>query len=96
MFDPEDGVFTEHFAHFNDVMGQADHDEETDRRVVTVATFVDGIPTGLTWQWKTRRMLDGFLYGEVNMQGKFTGEEITFIYPDFLTGLRVTFINGEL
>ena len=96
MFDPEAGVFTEHFAHFNDVMGKADHDEETDRRVVTVGTFIDGIPTGLTWQWRTRRMLDGFLYGEVNMEGKFTGEEIAFIYPDFLTGLRGTFVNGKL
>ena len=32
----------------------------------------------------------------VDNEGKFTGEDITFIYPDFLTGLKGTFVNGVL
>ena len=96
LFDPEEGVFTEHFAHFNDITDKEDRSEDSKRRVVTVGTFTEGLPAGLTWQWRSKRMLDGFLYGKVNAEGKFTGDKITFIYPDFLTGLRGTFVNGRL
>ena len=41
-------------------------------------------------------MLEGFLYGEVDQEGKFTGDEITFLYPDLLTGLRGKFVDGEI
>ena len=71
---------------------------DTDARkgYVTVGFFKDGKPQGLAWQWKSERMLEGFLYGEVDQEGKFTGDEITFIYPDLLTGLHGKFINGEV
>ena len=41
-------------------------------------------------------MLEGFLYGEVDQEGKFTGDEITFLYPDLLTGLNGKFVDGEV
>ena len=50
----------------------------------------------MAWQWKSDRMLEGFLYGEVDQEGKFTGDEITFIYPDLLTGLHGKFVDGEV
>ena len=39
---------------------------------------------------------NGFLYGTLDQNGKFSGKNITFIYPDFLTGLRGTFDDGVM
>ena len=71
---------------------------DTDARkgYVTIGFFKDGKPQGLAWQWKSERMLEGFLYGEVDHEGKFTGDEITFLYPDLLTGLHGKFVDGEV
>ena len=80
----------------NDVIEKGNYKEDTDRRVVTIGAFHGGRPNGLTWQWRSKRILDGFLYGKVNDEGKFTGDDITFIYPDFLTGLTGSFVNGVL
>ena len=71
-------------------------DTDADKGYVTVGLFKDHKPQGLTWQWKSERMLEGFLYGEVDEEGRFTGEEITYIYPDLLTGLHGKFLNGEV
>ena len=62
----------------------------------TIGTFEGDVPQGLAWQSRSVRMVDGFLYGEVNQDGEFTGDDISFIYPDFLTGLRGTFVGGVL
>ena len=32
----------------------------------------------------------------MDQEGKFTGEEITYIYPDLLTGLHGKFRDGEV
>ena len=71
---------------------------DTDARkgYVTVGFFKDGKPHGLAWQWQSERMLEGFLYGEVDEEGKFTGDAITFLYPDLLTGLHGKFVDGEV
>ena len=34
------------------------------------------------------RVADGFLYGVLDSVGEFTGGDITFLYPDLLTGIR--------
>ena len=78
-----------------------DTDEKIERTepyigYVTVGPFYNNRPSGKAWQWKSERMREGFLYGEVDQEGKFTGDEITFIYPDLLTGLHGKFINGEV
>jgi len=54
------------------------------------------VPQGLSWRWRGRKKVDGFLYGEVDQFGDFSGKDICFIYPDFLTALRGTFVNGDL
>ena len=48
LFDPEEGAFTEHFAHFNDVIDKEDQSKDSKRRVVTVGTFTEGLPARLT------------------------------------------------
>ena len=63
---------------------------------VTVGHFYNNRPRGLAWQWKSERMLEGFLYGKVDKEGKFSGDEITYIYPDLLTGLHGKFVDGEV
>ena len=63
---------------------------------VTIGHFYNNKPRGKAWQWKSERMLEGFLYGEVDEEGKFTGDEITFLYPDLLTGLHGKFVDGEV
>ena len=95
LYQPNTGEFTEHFAHYNDQM-EGSHDVDTDRKLVTIGTFVRNIPTGLTWQWRSKRMAEGFLYGEVDRRGQFTNGEVVFVYPDFLTGLRGKFLHGVL
>ena len=36
------------------------------------------------------------MYGVVDHEGRFTGDNIVFVYPDFLTGLQGTFHDGVL
>lgn len=36
------------------------------------------------------------MYGVVDHAGSFTGDNIVFVYPDFLTGLQGTFLDGVL
>lgn len=40
--------------------------------------------------------MEGMLYGRMDTEGRFTGDDIIFIYPDMLTGIRGQFRNGEL
>ena len=51
---------------------------------------------GISWQWLAKRKLEGMLYGQMDSEGRFTGEDIIFIYPDMLTGIRGQFRSGEL
>ena len=90
LYHPVTGVYTTHHASYED----QEYDKE-ERRLFTVGTFIGIIPDGLAWQSRTMRRLDGFIYGQVDQTGKFTGV-LTFIYPDFLTGLRGAFVSGIL
>ena len=91
LYDQLAGQFTTHYVGWND-----GPDQKEDRRLITIGSFAENLPSGLAWQWRSRRRMDGFLYGVVDNNGEFTGENIAFIYPDFLTGLRGTFDNGVL
>ena len=86
------------FLHY---MGRSDGPVQqaapADRYVVTVvreASPAAGPP--LAWQWVSRYKMDGLLYGPLDAEGRLTGPNITFIYPDFETALRGTFVNGRL
>ena len=61
---------------------------DKDRKFFTVGMFEGNIAVGLAWQSRSLRKMDGFLYGVVDHEGQFTGDDIAFIYPDFRTGLR--------
>ena len=52
----------------------------------TVGKISGSVIQGLAWQWRGDHMVDGFLYGRVDRRGRFTGSNITFIYPDLQTG----------
>ena len=66
LYHPHTAQFGQHFAHFNDIMEENDHLVDEEKRVVTIGTFTRNIPSGLTWQWRSKRMTEGFLYGEVD------------------------------
>ena len=66
------------------------------REVVTVSRFSQEKPSGLTWQWRSKRMVEGFLYGKVDDSGMFTGPDILYLYPDMLTGILGTWREGRL
>ena len=46
LYHPHTGQFSQHFAHFNDIMEENDHLIDEDRRVVTIGTFTRNIPSG--------------------------------------------------
>ena len=71
-------------------------DTDAQKGYITIGHFVDAKPIGNTWQWKNERFIEGFLNGIVDENGTFTGEDISYIYPDFRTGLKGIFIGGEV
>ena len=58
---------------------------------VFIGEYQRGVPVGPCW-----RRLDGggWLHGVVDNEGQFTGEDIMYIYPDFVTCLVGIFKNG--
>ena len=66
------------------------------REVVTLGRFSQDKPAGLTWQWRSKRLAEGFLYGKVDDLGRFTGPDILYLYPDMVTGILGTWRDGSL
>ena len=77
--------------------GQELVDTDAEKGFVTIAHFKESRPRGLAWQWQSERMLEGFLYGDLEAGGGggFTGPDLLYIYPDLETGLRGRFEAGE-
>ena len=63
----------------------APEDTDAEKGFVTIGQFAGGQPGagGVAWQWCSERLLEGFLYGELDTAGTFTGPDILYIYPDF-------------
>ena len=40
--------------------------------------------------------MEGFLYGQLDSEGRFTGSDILFLYPDLVTGIRGSWREGVL
>ena len=82
LYDPLTREFLPHFAGHNDrlELDEDGEEEETNRRVVTIAQF--GEDEGVVWQWRGRREEEGWLYWKQG-EGK-----VIFLYPDLLTGLE--------
>ena len=55
-----------------------------------VGEFSKGLPVGHCWLAKEGQ---GWLFGEVDKRGRFTGDNIAYIYPDLLTAITGTFHN---
>ena len=64
--------------------------------MVTLSRFSQEKPSGLTWQWRSKRLVEGFLYGKVDDSGRFTGPDILYLYPDMVTGILGTWREGSL
>jgi histone-lysine N-methyltransferase SETD7 len=89
----ENGGRYEHIFGRND--GPVAQAGPADRTVVTVVRESTTLPV-IFWQWVSRYRMDGLLYGRPDHEGRLTGPNITFIYPDFETALHGTFDNGQL
>ena len=82
---------------FDEEVLESVKDTDAEKGCVTIGHFEAGQPSGLTWQWMSERYLEGYLYGDLKAsRGRgFTGDDILYVYPDFVTGLRGKFRNGE-
>ena len=70
-------------------------DYETEH-LLTIGRFSEGRPVGVAWQRRSSAAVDGWLYGEVNGAGQFTGAAITFLYPGMRRGLRGAWEDGRI
>ena len=61
--------------------------------MIFLGYFNRGIPVGHCYLAKEGQ---GWLYGEVDPKGRFTGENIAYIYPDLCTALVGAFENERL
>ena len=73
-----------------------DSQEESEKSFIQSAKTIRQRNSSLCWQWRNNSKISGFLYGKVDENGEFSGENISFIYPDFLTGLKGVFEAGIL
>jgi len=48
------------------------------------------------WYWQGHYDFSGFTFGKVDDEGKLTGDDIAYIYPDFKMAIRGKFIDGVL
>ena len=68
-------------------------EENISSRLGFIGHFSNGIPTGYCW----KGLFGGsFIYGKVNNQGRFSGDEISYINQDMSTGFKGIFKNGVM
>jgi len=48
------------------------------------------------WHWQGHYDFSGFTVGKVDDEGKLTGDDIAYIYPDFKMAIRGKFVDGIL
>jgi len=48
------------------------------------------------WCWRGHYDFSGFLVGQVDDEGSFTGEDIAYLYPDFKMAIKGKFLDGTL
>jgi len=63
------------------------------QQVCWLSRYKNGIPYGQCWEWKEG---GGYITGCVDEEGKFTGKEIAFLYPDLQTALLGEFNDGVM
>ena len=68
--------------------------DESDGNLVFAGRYERGLPSGPCW---LRREGQGWIYGDVNpADGRFTGTNIAYVYPDLSTCLHGEFANETL
>ena len=63
------------------------------QQLLFVGHYRSGRPFGPCWQYREG---GGFLYGSPDASGKFTGDQLAFIYPDLSTALVGRFVDGVM
>ena len=63
------------------------------RQLLFIGKYRNGKPAGNCWEYREG---GGFIYGEPDDSGKFTGDQIAFIYPDLETALVGRFVDGVM
>ena len=66
---------------------------DRDGRLSFACSFRDGAPVGPCWK---KVHGGGCLYGRLDGRGRFTGDDIAFLYPDFVTAIRGRFHESVL
>ena len=61
--------------------------------LIFVGSFSKGVPSGACWLVKEGQ---GWIYGHVDAQGNFTGENLCYLYPDLLTAIAGSFQDAKL
>eukprot|EP00092_Neocalanus_flemingeri_P016786 GFUD01018155.1.p1 GENE.GFUD01018155.1~~GFUD01018155.1.p1 ORF type:complete len:540 (-),score=94.96 GFUD01018155.1:837-2456(-) len=60
----------------------------------SMGRYYRGVMRG--WYWKGHYDFSGYLVGKVDDEGKLTGEDIAYIYPDFKLAIKGKFVDGVL
>ena len=63
------------------------------RQLLFIGRYRNGEPSGPCWEYREG---GGFVYGVPDDSGKFTGNDIAFIYPDMSTALLGNFVDGVM
>jgi len=97
-YDTKKGDFTKHSSQADKVIYlETSKDFYDDQFFMILGSSEEaGKPVGLALARRSNDPTDGWLYGVVDAEGQFTGDEITFLYPDLETGLQGKFKNGEI
>ena len=111
LYNPVNKTWSQHWPGVNHLLAD-NYLEDEAREVVTVGRIQEGQqPSGLAWQWRSKaslrllvsshedllqRLVEGFLYGQLDSEGRFTGSDILFLYPDLVTGIRGSWREGVL
>ena len=70
-----------------------DCDQHTSSEFGFVGQYKSGVPSGYCW----KRLLGGsFIYGKVDENGDFSGDNIAYINQDIATSFKGTFKNGVM
>ena len=82
------------WGHFVDgALGGVARGLDRDGRLSFACSFRDGAPVGPCWK---KVHGGGCLYGRLDGRGRFTGDDIAFLYPDFSTAILGHFQKGIL
>lgn len=69
------------------------HGMKDSETMAFACSFEHGYPAGPCWR---REEGKGYIYGHLNYLGRFTGDDIVYLFPDLQTCLRGRFKDGKM